>query len=153
MEKCVLDILVNEMLSQGACLQEILERAVVLSRESFHRLGRTEKMLDSLFGSDEFRRDSIDPLLDKERQIEAIQDRIRCGGPLRTSDRDSLNSLLARRIQEFRQLQNDFPWSTLEPTAHRLVSNYMGERRTYLQTGDVDRIRRAVEEAHRALAA
>lgn len=141
------------MLGQGACLQEILSRAIGLSRESFQRLSHYEKMLDELFGSPEFRKSTIDPLLEKERQLDAIRGRVQRGGRLRTSDRENLNALLAKRSKEYQQLTEDFPWSRLEPTVCRLITNYMEERRTYLQLGDAERVRAAFDSAVSEVAA
>lgn len=143
----MLEILVSNMLSQGACLQEILLRAVSLSRESFQRLSHYEKMLDQLFGSSEFRKATIDPLLEKERQIDAIKDRVLRDGRLRTSDRENLNALLSKRSREYQSMSEDFPWARFEPTVCRLIKNYMHERRNYLQLGDSERVRAAFESA------
>jgi len=135
------------MLSRGASPDEVIKRAISLSREAYKNLARLEASLDQAFGSATFRRENIDPLLDKERQIEAIRARSRRGGHLRTSDSDNLQSLLGRKIQEYEVLHFEFPWSELEAAERKLVESYIDERRNHLLLGDAERVRVTYLEA------
>lgn len=143
----MLDNLICEMLQQGAGLDDVLKKAIKLSRESFQRLGHYEKLLDQVFGSADFRKSQIDPLLDKERQIDAIKSRAQRGGPVRTGDHDTVQALLKKRTLEYQDMHNRFPWSELEHPTCRLITNYIEERRAHLQLGDTDRVRTAYLDA------
>lgn len=143
----MLENLICKMLQQGAGLDDVLKQAIKLSRESFQRLGHYENLLDQVFGSADFRKSQIDPLLDKERQIEAIKSRVQRGGPVRTSDHDNLQSLLKKRTLEYQEMHNRFPWSQLEHTTCRLITNYIEERRAHLLLGDADRVKTAYLDA------
>lgn len=149
----MLENLIGKLLQHGAGIEDVLRQAVGLSRESFQRLGQYEKALDQLFGSSDFRKNQIDPLLEKERQIDAIKSRVQRGGPVRTSDRDNLGSLLRRRAQEYQEMHNQFPWSELANSTCGLITEYIQERRTHLLLGDADRVRAAFEAATTSAAA
>ena len=134
------------MLRNGASVEEVVSRAIDLSREAFQRLTCLERTLDQTFGSPEFRRSTIDPLLAKERQIDSIRARARRGGSIRTSDTDNLQSLLGRTIKEYEDLSEEFPWTQLQLANRRLVSSYIEERRNHLQLGDSERVKAAYLE-------
>ena len=118
-----------------------------LSREAFQKLSHLEKSLDSEFGSLQFRKTTIDPMLEKERQIDAIMTRARQGGKIRTSDKHSLDALLGRKMREFEALKSEFPWASLSEAHQQLVKNYIDERRAHLQLGDPERVRSSYREA------
>ena len=113
-----------------------------LSREAYGRLVVLEKQLDP-----ELRKNIIDPLLDKERQIEAIRSRAARGGTLRTSDQGNLQALLKRRVSEYEALCYEFPWNSLSPQSKALVERYISERREHLTLGDSERVRAAYLES------
>jgi hypothetical protein len=137
----VLESFVRNMLRHGASPEEVIEKAISMSREAYHKLANLEIKLDRAFGSSSFRKNTIDPLLSKERQIDAIRARTQRGGKVRTSDGDNLQSLLGRCLQEYEALRFEFPWSELELANRRLVTSYIDERRNHLQLGDAERVR------------
>ena len=144
----LLESLVHGMLKKGASVEEIIQCAVGLSREAYKKFVNLEKLIDDSFGSDRFRRETVDPLFNKERELDAIRSRVRRGGHVRVSDRDNnLQSLLHRRERELDSLEADFPWSGLELSNRQLVKDYMSERRNHLLLGDVERVRSTYIEA------
>ncbi|MCA9779250.1 MAG: hypothetical protein KC800_21120 [Candidatus Eremiobacteraeota bacterium] len=142
----MLDNLVRKMLKNGATAQEVVEQAIMLSRDAYQRLLRLETQLDLSFGGSEFRRSSIEPLLAKSRQVEAIRARVERGGSVRTSDTGNLRALLGRRIAEYESLNESFPWSTLATGQKNLVQNYITERRAHLELGDAERVKSAYQD-------
>lgn len=147
--------MVRHMLGQGATAEDVLQSAMNLSREAYHKLTNIEKLLDQAFGSQKFRKETIEPLLKKERELEAIKSRASRGEQIRTSDRDNnLKALLRRRQREYAKLQADFPWFRLELDSRRLVKSYLKERREHLLFGDVELVRNIClqEAAQTALA-
>jgi hypothetical protein len=143
----LLEKLVEKMLRQGASSQEVLVAAIELSREAFQRLVTLERQLDRAFGGTQFRQGTIEPLLKKERQIEAIRARAERGGTLRDSDTANLQTILGRRIAEYEALRYEFPWSNLTASKRLLVQNYIQERRDHLELGDAERVKLAYREA------
>ena len=143
----MLENLVNKMLRQGASSQEVLVAAIELSREAFQRIVGLERQIDQAFGGMSFRQGTIEPLLKKERQIEAIRARAERGGSLRTSDTANLQTLLGQRMAEYESLNFDFPWSTLSASKKILVQSYIQERREHLELGDAERVKSAYREA------
>jgi hypothetical protein len=135
------------MLRQGASSQEVLVAAIELSREAFQRLVSLEQQLDRAFGGNDFRHHSIEPLLKKQRQIDAIRSRAERGGSLRTSDTANLQTLLGQRVAEYESLYFDFPWSTLSASKRNLVQSYIQERRDHLELGDSERVKSAYRDA------
>lgn len=129
------------MLRHGATAEEVVKEAVSLSREAYRRQTHLEKELDLTFGSAEFRTDTVDPLLDKERQIESIRNRANRGGRTRTSDTGSLGALLGKKIREYEALRFEFPWSDLDLSTRKLVKSYIEAKREQYQYGDVERVR------------
>lgn len=129
------------MVCSGATVDEVTAQAATLARGAYRKLANLEARLDSLFGSSEFRLNSIDPLLDKERQLEAIRRRVTHGGRCRTSDRGNLASLLSKREHEYDALKQQFPWDDLSLRGNLLVSQYLQERRIHLRMSDPERVR------------
>lgn len=143
----MLDNLVKKMIIQGATSQEVVQAAVKLSRDVYQHLLALEAQLDQAFGSPSFRQSSVEPLVQKSRQIEAIRSRMRQGGTLRTSDTDSLQALLNRRLAEYESLNDTFPWETLALGQRNLVKTYIHGRREHLELGDVERVQSAIRDA------
>jgi hypothetical protein len=135
------------MLRQGANVEEVVKEAIGLSREAYRNVAQLERKLDTELGSPHFRRDKIDPLLDKERQIEAIRNRAQRGGKTRTSDTQNLNSLLGRKTREYDTLRMEFPWCDLTLNTRKLVKDYLAERRAQLALGDAEKVRAAYLQA------
>jgi hypothetical protein len=124
-----------------------VEQAILLSRDAYQRLLNLETQLDISFGGSDFRRSTIEPLLAKSRQVEAIRSRVERGGTVRNSDSGNLHALLGRRLAEYESLNRDFPWQTLAVGQKNLVQNYISERRAHLELGDAERVRSAYREA------
>lgn len=140
----MLESLVQNMLKQGAGADEVIGKAIELSREAFQKLTSLERTLDQNLGS-EFRRQVIDPLLAKERQIDSIRARVSRGGKFRTGDK--LQALLGRSVREYEQLDSSFPWTQMQLANRRLVKSYIEERRNHLQLGDAERVRNTYLDA------
>ena len=143
----MLENLVRKMLKNGATAQEVVEQAILLSRDAYQRLLNLESQLDICFGGSDFRRGTIEPLLAKSRQVEAIRSRVERGGSVRNSDTGNLHTLLGRRMAEYESLNREFPWETLAGGQKNLVQNYISERRAHLELGDAERVKSAYREA------
>lgn len=143
----MLENLVRKMLKNGATAQEVVEQAILLSRDAYQRLLNLETQLDISFGGSDFRRCTIEPLLAKCRQVEAIRARVERGGSVRNSDTGNLQTLLGRRLAEYESLNRDFPWESLVGGQKNLVQNYIAERRSHLELGDAERVKSAYREA------
>lgn len=137
----MLESFVKQMMKSGANSDEIVRQAISLSRDAFQQVAKFEKAIDRLFGSP-FRKKTIDVLLDKERQIDALRERSQRGESTRNSDKQNLQALLSRRIREYEALRADFPWNDLKLADRNLVKSYITERRKQLRLGDPERVKR-----------
>ena len=140
------------MVQRGDSCEDVVKAAIALSRDAYKKFSCLETILDQALGSAQLRKEHIDPLLDKERQIEAIQARIQRGGKVRVSDNGNLAALLKRHMREFDSLQNGFPWDSLNVQTREIVTSYIEERRNHLLLGDVERVKSAYLEALGGLA-
>lgn len=131
---------ITKMLQRGAELDETLMHAASLSRQAYTKFSKLQSRIDLALGSPQFRVETLDPLVDKARQIDAIRSRAERGGHTRTTDRGSLSSLLQRRLNEYQLLEDAFPWSDLEPSVKALVESYIHERKSHHLFGDIERI-------------
>lgn len=147
----MLEALINKMVRRGESCEEVVKAAIALSREAYKRFSSLEALLDQAVGSAQLRKDHIDPLLEKERQIEAIEARVHRGGSVRVSDSGNLANLLKRHKNEYESMQNGFPWDCLNARTRDIVTSYIEERRNHLLLGDVDRVKSAYGEATRGL--
>lgn len=143
----MLNNLVSRMVRQGATSQEVLQAAIEMSRDAFQRVVSIEKHLDRAFGGSHFRCQTVEPLLQKERQIEALRARLARGEAGRGSDDNTLQTLLAKHTAEYEALRSEFPWADLAARTRDLVRTYIQERREHLELGDADRIRSAYRQA------
>lgn len=137
----MLESLVQRMVLRGADSEEIISTAVCLSREAFKRMQALQRTLDRKFGSAEFRSLFVDPLVEKERQFEALKVRALSGGRLRSGEEHRLETLLQTRARELQALKDEFPWRALDADSRSLVFNYIEERREHLYLGDADRVK------------
>ena len=134
------------MVERRANTEEVVEFAIKLSRKAFAQSVKFERAIDRLLGSANFRKTSIDVLIDKERTVQAIKDRLDRGGITRSGDRN-LFAVLERQQRELRQLERQFPWQSFKESDRSLIESYMKERRNHLQLGDPERVRNSYTQA------
>lgn len=143
----MLQTLVFKMIQSGATSEEVLAEAISLSRVAFGKLTELEAAIDQVTGSCRLRKETIEPLLEKDRQIEGLRHRLTSNGPTRSGDPGNLSALLQKRVAEYEQLCADVPWTNFSLTLRKLVESYVQERRNHLSLGDADKVLNAFHAA------
>lgn len=136
--------LISQLLDLDGDLEHSVRLAQKLAREAFKQVAKLGSQLDEDYGQWDFREGVVEPLIAKERQIEALRHRLARGGRARNGDRANLEALLQRRIREFDALNDLAPWEELAPAHRQKVEEYIDARRKMLYLGDADKVRSAL---------
>lgn len=99
--------------------------------------------IDRSFGGKDFRIDQLEALLRKERELDALRQRISYGGG-RADDPQSLRELLQKRMREYTQLAKNITSCSSSELHREKIESYLEARRCQLYLGDADRVRRAL---------
>lgn len=88
----------------------------------------------------------VDPLLRYEREMRALRERIRLGGPRRAGD-TSLEARLQRCGRRFEELKEELPWDELDRELKVQIYEYVEARRREVRLGDAESVRRTATPA------
>ncbi len=135
-----------EIFEKGGDLSDVVHHAQGLARAAFQESDALGAVLDKHFGCSAFRQNLLEPLLRKERELEALRERELRGGPVRTSDGSNLGSLLTRRQAEYQGIVDELQAADLAAQQKLEVDAYLDARRRQLYLGDADRVRNTVRE-------
>ena len=136
--------LISQLLDLGGDLDQSVRVAQNLAREAFKQVACLSSQIDESFGNWDFREGVVEPIIAKERQVEALRHRLARGGKGRNDDRSNLEALLNRRVREFEALNDLAPWDELAPEHRQKVEEYIEARRRMLYLGDADKVRSAL---------
>ena len=143
---CVLNPWVAEILEQGGDTDTAVLQAQKLAREAFAVSDGLKDHIDRDFGGSQFRTELLEALLRKERELDALRQRIQTGGPGRQSDSGNLASLLQRRMHEYTQLAISIGRNPFSAERRQQLETYLDARRRQLYLGDAERVRTAISE-------
>lgn len=134
-----------DIFERGGDLTDVVHHAQSLARVAFQESDALGNLLDKHCGS-AFRQNLLEPLLRKERELEALRERELRGGPVRTSDRGNLGSLVTRRQTEYQSIVDELQAADLAEQQKTEVDAYLDARRRQLFMGDAERVRNTVRE-------
>ncbi len=138
--------IIGSLLQQGRNLDEAVLEAQSLARQAFSHARRLQRVLEKNPRTNTFRQEILEPLIRKEREVLALQERVNQGGSHRVSDQANLSALLRRRQREYELLRLEVPYHQLPEDLRGVVSDYLEARRREIYLGDAERFRRAALE-------
>lgn len=142
----VLNPWMAEILEQGGDADAAVLQAQKLAREAFALSDGLKSHIDRDFGGPNFRTEQLEALLRKERELDALRQRIQAGGPGRQSDGGSLVNLLQRRMHEYTHLALEIGKQQFSAERRRQLETYLDARRRQLYLGDAERVRAAISD-------
>lgn len=140
----MLEPIIGQILSRGHSLEDAVREAQTLAREAYRKARTLQQKLEENPRTRTVREDLLEPLLRKEREVIALNERVVAGGRRRTSDRCQLSALLRRRQREYEILRLEIPYHQLCREFQDVVEAYLEARRKEIYLGDAERFRRAV---------
>lgn len=129
---------------RGISVEEGVKNAQRMAREAFQTGRKVGQQIDISFGGPSFRQTVLEPLLQKERQITALETRLERGGRARGSDALDLRGLIARRREEYELLRCNCALNLPSKERQDLVEAYIESRRRQLYLGDASAVRRVL---------
>ncbi len=136
---------VSQILERGGDTEAAVRHAQSLAREAFVVSNTLGTQIDRDFGP-AFRAQALESLLRRERELDALRQRVARGGSLRAGDDGSMSSLLQKRMHEYTTLAQDVLKADISPAKRERVESYLEARRQQLYLGDADRVRSAISE-------
>lgn len=137
---------VAQILESGGDTEAVVRRAQAMAREAFSLSSALGAQIDREYGKD-FRTRSLEGLLRRERELDALRRRIARGGGLRRAgDQDSLDSLLQKRMTEYTSLAHKILQREFSLERRERLEQYLEARRKELYLGDAERVRLAIGE-------
>jgi HEPN domain-containing protein len=137
---------VAEILERGGDTDAAVCHAQSLAREAFCLSDSLKTSIDRDFGGSHFRTHQLESLLRKERELDALRQRIFGGGAARSGDRGNLTALLQRRMHEYTSLATEIGKQNISVERRRRLEAYLEARRRQLYLGDADRVRTAISD-------
>lgn len=138
---------VAEILEQGGDVHAAVRRAQGLAREAFTLSDSLNKEIDRDFGGPGFRTQQLEVLLRKERELDALRQRLMGSGKARAADQGcSLRGLLQRRMHEYTRLAAEMAKMALSGERRYRLEAYLEARRRQLYLGDAERVRVAITD-------
>lgn len=135
---------VAEILEQGGGTDAAVRHAQLLAREAFAVSDRLRAHIDREFGSSQFRTEQLETLLAKERELDALRQRVGRGGLCRQNDRGNLSQLLQRRMHEYINQAVSIARLPFSAERRQRLQDYLEARRRQLYLGDAERVRAAI---------
>ena len=136
---------VAQILERGGDTETAVKHAQTLAREAFKVSNSLGDEIDRDFGSS-FRAQTLESLLRRERELDALRQRVARGCSLRAGDDSSMSNLLQKRMHEYTSLAQEVLKTELSPMKRQRVESYLDARRQQLYLGDAERVRSAISE-------
>jgi hypothetical protein len=137
---------VAEILERGGDTDAAVRYAQRLARDAFQVSESLKGLIDRDFGGSGFRIGLLEALLHKERELDALRQRIFGGGRTRQGDQENLRGLLQRRMHEYTRLAAEIAKHPVCPERRDRLEAYLDARRRQLYLGDADRVRVAISD-------
>ena len=137
---------VAEILEQGGGTDAAVRHAQSLAREAFTLSDSLKDSIDRDFGGPHFRTHQLEALLRKERELDALRQRIFGGGKGRQGDSGNLTNILQRRMHEYTSLASEIGRQPITSERRRRLETYLDARRRQLYLGDAERVRVAISD-------
>ncbi len=137
---------VAEILEQGGGTDAAVRHAQLLAREAFAVSDKLRSHIDREFGSSQFRTEQLETLLAKERELDALRQRVGRGGLCRQNDQGSLSNLLQRRMHEYIRQAISIARLPFSAERKQRLHDYLEARRRQLYLGDAERVRAAISD-------
>lgn len=136
---------VSQILELGGDTETAVRRAQAMAREAFSVSNALGAVIEKEFGRS-FRQQSLEGLLRRERELDALRQRVARGGSLRAGDSDSMSALLQKRMREYTTLAQEILSQDICQERRQRLERYLEARRQELYLGDADRVRSAIGE-------
>lgn len=136
-----IEALIEGLRDNYATPEGAVQQAQALARSAHRKAEALRRRLLNEPAGDELLIELVDPLLRCEREMRALRERIRRGGPRRAGD-TSLEARLERCGQRFQELREELPWEELDRGLKIQVYEYVEARRREVRLGDAENVRR-----------
>lgn len=136
---------VAQILQLGGDTETAVRHAQAMAREAFTISNSLGSQIDRDFGRP-FRAQTLETLLRRERELDALRQRVARGGSLRAGDRDSMSTLLQKRMKEYTALAHEILSRDISSERRGRLERYLDARRQELYLGDAERVRSAISE-------
>ena len=136
---------VSQILELGGDTETAVRRAQAMAREAFSVSNALGVVIEKEFGRS-FRQQSLEGLLRRERELDALRQRVARGGSLRAGDSDSMSVLLQKRMREYTTLAHEILSQDISEERRQRLERYLEARRQELYLGDAERVRSAISE-------
>lgn len=143
-EPRVMNPWVAEILEKGGGTDDAVRRAQLMAREAFALSDTLKREIDRDFGS--CFRNQLETLLSKERELDALRQRIFGGGVGRSGDKGNLVTILQRRMHEYISLASTLGRLEVSSEQRLRLEAYLDARRRQLYLGDAERVRTAISD-------
>ena len=136
---------VSQILELCGDTETAVRRAQAMAREAFSVSNALGVVIEKEFGRS-FRQQSLEGLLRRERELDALRQRVARGGSLRAGDSDSMSVLLQKRMREYTTLAHEILSQDISEERRQRLERYLEARRQELYLGDAERVRSAISE-------
>ncbi|MGE0495520.1 MAG: hypothetical protein AB7S38_40320 [Vulcanimicrobiota bacterium] len=113
-----------------------------LARKAHQEGELARQAIDSSEQGYKLRLEIVDPLLAREREIQALKSRLNQGGPTRATDNFCLGKRLRAKKADYDRLRASLVWEDLPRKLKFQLADYVAARRREVRFGDAETVRK-----------